>query len=111
MHTFRDPATEVTIHHNSDYSGEAIMFVPLARVSNDFDPDPQHNEMAAFDITDEHGTAYGITAIEGADGRKYAQIVFPAMLLVRFAGVAMHDAITRELEQMDVAKLVGGGSL
>lgn len=112
MHAFHDPHTGIRIHHNGDYSGEAIMLVPMARLANDFDPDPGGSQrLAAFDITDEFGTAYEVGTVASFDDKRYVQIILPAMALVRFAATAMHDKITTELEQMDLEKMLGGDSL
>jgi hypothetical protein len=123
MNTHSDPDNNIHIHHCDDYSGEATIVIPLKERPPAFrgpDASGQH-PAGTFDIADpDHdlnvelgilGDAYGIKYSEvqrpgDEPSQWYAVITIPAMVLVRFAASAVHDAMTRQLEQTSLEDLL-----
>ena len=109
MRTHDDPDNNIHIHHHGDYSGVARIVIPLGD-SAPRDPemirlslrDPNHDLNAEMGMPDDD---YTIEFNQGVYGW-YVVITVPAMVLVRFAASAVHDAMTQQLEQTSLEDLL-----
>jgi hypothetical protein len=101
MYSFRDEESGIVIHHNGDYSGEAMVVIPVGAGDETF----QQGLGPEFAFADKYGTRYGLDFYETPQGR-FVEVKVPASVLVAFAGEAVRNALIAKLEDVRVDRVL-----